>query len=298
VASQSGAVYFLSPEQLDGSKGTANQPNLYVAEPGVPPRLVATLDLDDPLVTDSVGAAATRRTADFNVTSDGTFAAFPSSLPLTGPETNGNQQIFRYVRGADQLDCVTCLPAAWRPRGSGDAAMAPNGLSLTDNGHVFFSTPVAHVPADTNARKDVYEWSDGEAKLISSGLSRFDATLLSASADGTDVYFFTHDAFASGEDNNGSRTRIYDARVNGGFFKLPTPVDCAASDECHGPGTIAPPAPDIRSSGKTTNGNVVTCAKNRVKRRGKCVKRQKHAKKAHAKKRAAGTNGKRGGSHA
>ena len=30
----SGAVYFLSPEQLDGGKGTLNQPNLYLAQRG------------------------------------------------------------------------------------------------------------------------------------------------------------------------------------------------------------------------------------------------------------------------
>jgi hypothetical protein len=302
VASGSGAIYLLSPEQLDGSKGTADQPNLYVAEPGGSPRLIATLDPEDSIVADSVGAAATRESADFNVTPSGSFAAFPSTLPLTGPETNGNGQVFRYGTGSNRVDCASCLPTAWRPSGSGDAVMAPDGLSLTDDGRVFFTTPVAHVLADTNARKDVYEWVDDRPRLISSGLSTFDSALLSVSADGTDVYFFTRDALAPEEDDNGNHTRIYDARVNGGFFKLPPPVACAASDECHGPGTVAPGAPDIRSSGRTTTGNVVICAKNRVKRRGKCVKRQthmkKHAKKAHAKKRAAGTDGKRGGRHA
>ena len=36
VARDSGAVYFLSPEQLDGGSGVAGDPNLYLALPGWP----------------------------------------------------------------------------------------------------------------------------------------------------------------------------------------------------------------------------------------------------------------------
>ena len=34
VARGSGAIYFLSPERLDGTSGVQNQPNLYLSEPG------------------------------------------------------------------------------------------------------------------------------------------------------------------------------------------------------------------------------------------------------------------------
>ena len=44
VASSSGAVYFTSPEQLDGSKGVVGEPNLYRAEPGQPAQFVARLE--------------------------------------------------------------------------------------------------------------------------------------------------------------------------------------------------------------------------------------------------------------
>jgi hypothetical protein len=44
LAAEEGTFYFLSPEQLDGSEGTPNQPNLYVVEPGSHPRFVATID--------------------------------------------------------------------------------------------------------------------------------------------------------------------------------------------------------------------------------------------------------------
>ena len=45
VASDTGAIYFLSPEQLDGSaNGTPDAPNLYVAQPGSAPQYVVTLE--------------------------------------------------------------------------------------------------------------------------------------------------------------------------------------------------------------------------------------------------------------
>ena len=44
VAAASGSFYFLSPEQLDGSKGEADQANLYRAEPGAAPSFVGVMD--------------------------------------------------------------------------------------------------------------------------------------------------------------------------------------------------------------------------------------------------------------
>ena len=138
--------------------------------------------------------------------------------------------------------------------------------------------------ADANSRTDVYQYGAGGQQLISSGAGPFNSGLLSASADGTDVFFFTHEPLATEEDQNGSLMRIYDAREGGGFFKLPAAVPCKASDECHGPGTVAPGPPVIQSSGKTTPGNFVVCTKNQVKRHGKCVKKNtKHKPKKHKK---------------
>src|SRR5262249_40637124 len=42
--SQNGTFYFVSPEQLEGSEGEANQANLYVVRPGDNPEFVATID--------------------------------------------------------------------------------------------------------------------------------------------------------------------------------------------------------------------------------------------------------------
>jgi len=308
VASQTGAVYFLSPESL-GGQGTLNQPNLYLAQPSGSISFVATLEPDNPLVLDSVKANAARRTADFQTTPSGNYAALTSNLNLSSLSTHGFRSAYRYSAGTGQLDCVSCDRTGTEEQAAfAVAELPPNGLGLLEDGRLFFTTAAQLVVNDANAKQDVYEWSGGDPLLVSAGSGPFDSGLLTASADGTDVFFFTHDNLVPEEDHNGALMRIYDAREGGGQFRLPAGVPCQASDECHGPGTPQPGPADIKSSGKTTQGNVIVCAKNRVKKRGVCVK-QNHAKKKHhkkkhakkkgaAKKRAAATNGKRGGRNA
>ena len=74
--------------------------------------------------------------------------------------------------------------------------------------------------------------------LISTGTSPFDSSLLGASADGTDAFFFTRDRLVP-QDANGTLVKLYDARADGGFCPRPTAGRCKASDECHGAGTRA-----------------------------------------------------------
>ncbi|MET0557926.1 MAG: hypothetical protein ABW065_04565 [Solirubrobacterales bacterium] len=309
VASNTGAVYFLSPGQF-GGQGTLNQPNLYLAQPSGSISLVATLEPNNPLVLDSVKANAARRTAEFQTTPSGNYAAFTSNLDLSSRSTHGFRAAYRYQAGTGQIDCVSCdRTGAGDPGVVGDAELPPNGLALLGDGRLFFTTAAQLANSDANGKKDVYEWTQDLPLLVSSGSGPFDSALLTASSDGTDVFFFTHDNLAPEEDHNGSVVRVYDAREGGGHFKLPATLPCQASDECHGPSTPQPGPADIKSSGKTTQGNLIVCAKNRVKKRGQCVKKahakkkhhkKKHAKKrkAAAKKRAASTNGKRGGRNA
>jgi len=75
-------------------------------------------------------------------------------------------------------------------------------------------------------------------RLISTGVSPYDSGLLSVSHDGKDALFFTRDQLVP-EDENLLSTRVYDAREDGGLFVVPSSPPCAASDECHGPGTVA-----------------------------------------------------------
>ena len=117
--------------------------------------------------------------------------------------------------------------------------MASEGLSLIDDGQVFFNSADALAPRDLDKRQDVYKWDGGVPELISTGTSQFNSSLLGVSADGTDAFFFTRDRLVP-EDANGILVKLYDARAGGGFEVVPDAVSCKASDECHGAGSPAP----------------------------------------------------------
>ncbi len=302
VAASNGTFYFLSPEQLDGlAQGTENQPNLYIVTPGGAPRFVATLAADDPTVIDAVTEAGVHRSGDFEVTPDGQFSVFSTSQPIEETYENaGHLEIYRFDSATGELNCASCDPTGTAARS--DASLAPIGLSLTDDGRVFFTTAEPLVERDGDERKDVYEWEsdgtvtaegnyecqlqDGCVDLVSTGSSPFDATLLGVSANGANAYFFTRDKLVP-QDENGYTVKIYDARELGGFEFIPPPVPCKASDECHGPSSPAPPQPDIHvNTGSSGNEVTAKCRRAFKSKNGKCVRKvvghksRRHQKKA------------------
>jgi hypothetical protein len=279
VAADNGAVYFLSPETLDGaSNGTAGEPNLYLAEVGQAPHFVATVDPGNVGIAHGLQQTETHSFQDFQVTPDGAFAVFNSAEPIGGAVTHGHTAVYRYDSGADKVVCVSCGPSV-----NPDTSLTPNGLNLTDDGRVFFTTTEQLALRDTNEAVDVYEWKEEGPRevvsLISSGTHPEGSTLATASADGTDAFFFTRDSLAP-QDKNGAPVKIYDAREFGGFLYIAPPFPCKASDECHGPGTRAAEPPAINTkdgSGRTSAPKKPKrCKHGFVRRHGKCVKRHRH----------------------
>jgi hypothetical protein len=270
VAAQRGAVYFVSPEKLDGSSnGVSDEANLYVAQPDSAPHFVATIDTGNVGIDHGVHRSGIHSNGDFQVTPDGRFAAFNSANPIAGAVTHGHTAIYRYASEADEVECVSCGPSV-----NPDTHLEPMGLNLANDGRVFFTTLEQLALRDTNEAADVYEWKDGNVQLVSSGTAPDGSILASASADGRDVFFFTRETLAP-QDKNGSPVRIYDAREGGGFLYIGQPFPCKASDECHGPGTQAPEPPPINTkagSGLEPN-REGGCKRGFVKKRGKCVKR-------------------------
>jgi len=319
----------LGTGDLTGSLGLAIDPegNLYATNSGGGEVALFTASLapspliDNPAVLDSVAEPETRHSADFQLTPNGAYAAFPSTVPLTGYESGEFPEIYRYDASAGgeegHLDCVSCDPA--NGAATGDASLASNGLSLTDDGRVFFTTADALAAGDTDNKTDVYEWEpqgtgtcQSESPtfnkaigaclgLISAGTSTFDSGLLSADAKGTDVYFFTRDSLVP-QDKNGPTMKIYDARVEGGFPYEYPPGPCKASDECHGASSPIPAPLEVGSESSTPGiGNyseepkTKPCKKGFVRKHGTCVMTSKpHKHKAKHHKRAA--HHKRGGS--
>ncbi len=271
--------------RIYASDANENRVSVFETELGDDPKV------DSPVVVNAVNDAEIRHTSDFDVTADGRVGAFPSTLELTGNPTKRTSQIYRFDDADDSLVCVSC--AETEKPSVGDASLAANGASLTDDGRIFFNSPDRLVLSDGNGQQDVYEWSeqdlpDGEVELISTGVSEAPSSLLSVGADGTDALFFTRQKLVP-QDLNGPTIKLYTARENGGFFKLPPEQPCKASDECRGAGsTAAHPAPIGSVTG--TSGQVKEpkkCKKGKVLKRGKCVPKKKKKRKSN-KRRGAG----------
>lgn len=255
--------------------------------------------VDNPAILHATAGVETHSFADFQTTPDGRYAAFATTRPLrAGYDNASHSELYRYdVEGAEgvgHLDCVSCSPTG--SQAQSDSGLPPHGLGLLQDGRVFFNSAEQLTLRDTNGKLDAYEWSGGAQQLISSGSSAFPSGMLGASADGVDAFFFTRDVLV-GEDKNGQAMKVYDARENGGFFVVPPPPPCAASDECHGPGTKAADPPPIGTF-KGSGGQVLEettkpgCRKPKVRRRGKCIKPHKHKPRQH---RSKGGKAKRGG---
>jgi hypothetical protein len=232
--------------------------------------------IDNPAIVHGVRESGVHRFGDFQVSPDGHYVAFPSASPITSFDSFEHLEVYRYDADADTMICASCAPT--NSKATADAGLPPHGNALTSDGRVFFNSREPLVLRDTNGKEDAYEWKDGDVFLISSGTSPFDEGMLSVSRSGKDAYFFTRDSLAP-EDQNGSLMRIYDAREDGGFFHVPPPPPCAASDECHGPGSQAATPPEISSLGGT-EGNTVTskatkrCRAGFVKKHGKCLRKR------------------------
>jgi hypothetical protein len=183
-----------------------------------------------------------------------------------------DEEAFLYGEATSQLRCVSCDPTGARPDGlydSGEpsplvdepgawrgrwlAASIPEWTNfgdtgaeldgsyqsrvLSDDGRMFFDSPDALVPQDTNGREDVYEYepqgigscarAGGCVSLISSGTSAEESEFLDASETGDDVFFLTA-ARLTAQDVDSSFD-VYDAHV------------CSTAAPCASAPVSAPP---------------------------------------------------------
>jgi hypothetical protein len=214
--------------------------------------------IDAPAIEHALHQSGVHSYGDFQVTPDGRFAAFGSPVALTSYDSAGHYEVFRYDGDADVVDCTSCIPTELAP--TSDSSLPGLGLGLSDEGQVFFNTSEKLAIHDTNGKQDAYQWTDGETRLISSGTSPFAASLLSITASASDAYFFTRDSLVA-NDAGKQTVKIYDAREDGGFFIVPPPPLCAASDECHGPGTRAagPPSIGTLAPGRSGQAKAAQC---------------------------------------
>jgi hypothetical protein len=159
----------------------------------------------------------------------------------------------------DETGTVTCVTCAGPDTPTPEAARNPYRAfikfkqymtpptALTDDGRLFFHTPIPLVPEDHNGLPDVYEYSAaGGTRLVSSGAGRFGSYFYDTGRAGRDVFFFTQDSLAP-QDVDGGDNDVYVARADGGFLAAPPPEPCAG-DRCQGDPTPPPGSPDVATA--------------------------------------------------
>jgi hypothetical protein len=301
----------------------ANDGGLYVWHGGTVSFIATTpSDPDNWLTRYNESAFTGHRAKASRATPDGRFLLFRSA-----------EQLDRYDAVNGRLECVSCALGGAPPVGLATLSSIDAGFSgrrlepqillrnlSRDGGRVFFETSDALVPRDTNGVQDVYEWeqqgvgscqgssetfsasSGGCLYLISSGTSAQPSFFADASADGSDVFFFTFQPLV-GQDQDGL-VDVYDARVGGGLVAQNQPAPAAA---CEGEGCMpvaggapvfgAPVSASFAGAGnQTPPAAVVTAPKPKPKAKAKHkakhkVLRRKGRKRRGARKAAQGGRG-------
>jgi hypothetical protein len=299
------------------SVGAVAQPssaNLYLLHNGVV-QFIATLDQErDRLVWQSGVEGVGPRT---RVSPSGRYLLFPSSQPLTGFDNSPAKptdcldskggtvvsvpcrELFLFDAESMQLTCVSCDPSGARPVGE-TIVPGPNAFSekalgrpayfprqVHDDGRVFFTTQNPLNPADVNDASDVYEYYDGQLRMIGTGTAPGGSVFLDTSSGGADVYFTTLESLVASDADNAMS--VYDARIGGGFPEPLFPPPPCEGEGCRGqassPGEALTPG-SLNFSGPQAGPNHVRktrCRRGFVMRKGRCYKKAPRKARKHKK---------------
>jgi hypothetical protein len=270
-------VYFISPSQLDGLKGSPGADNLYAWEAASDTiAFVATVSSADVNGSPGLGnwtKAVVLPSADMTAqlgpgfdgsrtSADGSVLAFESTAKLTPYENAGHVEIYRWDAPTGSLTCVSCNldeePATSDARFESlegtahiSAHVVVNNLSA-DGAQIVFETAEGLVPRDSDGTNDIYE-SRGESgvqpslSLISSGQTPvfrgelsgiiLPANQIAAVTPSGNDIFFRTTDGLLPSAGTGGVPAVYDARVDGGFLE---PITQSCSGEACQP-TLAPP---------------------------------------------------------
>jgi hypothetical protein len=264
------------------------------------------------------------------VTSDGKHLAFQSERSLTGYDNvpaepkdcetvvkgeflpSPCREVYVYDVDSGALACASCDPNGASPTGSavlGGCDSLKESVeralpfylprNLSDDGvRLFFESPDALVPHDSNGRQDVYEYENGHVYAISDVAGSFASYFLDASTSGDDVFIGTADQLLPADTD--SRLDLYDVRVGGGDPVSIAPPACDNGDSCKAPvspqpGVFGSPASaTFAGAGNLTPVSVKPVVKTKakakrckggsVKRHGVCVRKKAKRSVRHSKK--------------
>jgi hypothetical protein len=240
------------------------------------------------------------------INSDGSVFIFTSSNPsldaLNGLQNGGTKQYYRYDDDDRSLICVSCPADGTAPRGAVPRSLitsvyevGPNvDGALSGAGNFAFGTPTALVSADQNTAgrgqdptvgEDVYEWRDGRLLLVTDGRTSSvpggGPAVAGITPSGRDIFFVQKAQLTP--DAIDSYTRLYDARIGGGF-EFPTPPPPCPLEACQGtprsvPEESPPGSADFSGTGNVTGSPAPRCRKAKVRRSGRCVAKKQHKKR-------------------
>lgn len=235
-------VVFRGTDVLAGGEGSS----LYVARGGTVVRVIGLTAADQGFSgAHRVAAdAVTMRALRFS--NDGAAIAFAAE-----GDTPGLTGVYLWS-SADGLELLSAddsgakVAAAFGNIGHDRLPGSRNaGRGMTDDGEaVYFETDAVLDPRDVNDDTDVYEWRDGELRLITPGRVDGHVRYLDNSADGSTVFFTTYERIRPREDTNAGRD-VYAART-GPVFPEPPPGTVGQPPDPREPG-IAPGGPAIDS---------------------------------------------------
>jgi hypothetical protein len=315
VSEDGSYIYFVAKGVL-ASGGVSGEDNLYLLHDtgsGWTTTYIATLSPKDEkswFAKAHLNAPALQGVSS-RVSPDGRYLAFMSSRSLTGYDNidavsgQPDEEVYLFDAQSEKLVCASCDPTGARPVGilRDDESLAGRGWEndwlagsvsgwdpglgngatyqpryLSNGGRLFFDSPDALVPQDTDGLEDVYEYepvgvsecevggvtfserSSGCVSLISSGTSSAESVFYDASENGDDVFFATTGKLV-GEDYDKGYD-VYDAHVCSASVPCKTvpvlPPACTSGDSCKAAPSPQPeifgPAPSATFNGV---GNVI-----------------------------------------
>ena len=247
VSEDGSSVFFSTDIALHAADNDAGQ-SLYLHRGGAVSYL-GPLDATDTNQARRIASAVPAQRA-LRVSHDGTEIVFASARAIdTDEDRDARIDVYRW-----SLDGGFELVSAGTPDRDATIGAAPtlSDTVFTDDAvpgrvvaadwqAIYFETADPLVAEDTDGGYvDVYEWSDGQVRLISPpGNARYDALYVDNSADGSSVFFVTAEPVLP-QDVNATRD-LYVAREGGGFPLVPPTPGCV-SDACQGLLPV-PPAP-------------------------------------------------------
>jgi hypothetical protein len=241
ASADASTVYFVAMGNL-APGAESGRPNLYVVRGGHI-RFVASAS----------GFMPFGYSKGLYATPDGDYMTFVSTENLTGYDSGGQAEIYRYSYPTNSLECASC-----RPDGSvatGGATFERRGIS-DDGSRVFFTSEDAVLPGLSNGLARVYEFAGGKVSLLSPATATKPATMVDAGGSG-DVFMTTYEELVPGA---GRTFAVYDAHVNG-TPSQPTADNCQG-EGCRGPGSQASSGSSAGST-KGGPGNEVSVPKSK-----------------------------------